>query len=472
MTTAAAGGGRRDRKSPHEASGILPLVAGFSAILLVFVIVNATATVRIEELRRARDVIVGNMLASVTLVARMAHDLDEKRNLLNNHIVETTAPGMARVERQIAAVDEDFRAAKAAYDPLATLPEEHETWERLQGHVSALEPLIDQTLALSRRNLNAQARAQLMGLMERFTEIDSETAALIRINNDGAAEQSRVVSERMRSLRSTLLGLTVVGALFTLLIAAAALRIVGQRENLRQRYTELLELRNHDLDSFAGRVAHDLRGPLTTIDASASVLAMHMPGNGHVTTRIHRSVERMNDLINDLLTLSRIDAMTRSQTGDPVRAIDQVRDDLVARVGEAHGRLRIFTEPSVVRCGSGFLQQLLLNLVDNAVKYCRDDVSPEVEIRGRNVNDYYELRISDNGVGMSQENISHLFEPFYRAPEVLERPGTGLGLAIVKRIVDASGGTVSVVSAVGSGTTFVVRLPVVRSVHAETGMHA
>jgi len=99
------------------------------------------------------------------------------------------------------------------------------------------------------------------------------------------------------------------------------------------------------------------------------------------------------------------------------------------------------------------------NLVENAVKYHRPEVAPEVSISGNAVDGRYDLRVSDNGLGMSKEEAAHAFEPFYRSPRTQDRPGTGLGLSIVKRIVEVSGGTVSVASTVGQGSTFSVDLP-------------
>jgi signal transduction histidine kinase len=82
-----------------------------------------------------------------------------------------------------------------------------------------------------------------------------------------------------------------------------------------------------------------------------------------------------------------------------------------------------------------------------------------VEISGRPVDDRYDLRVSDNGMGMSKDDAGRVFEPFYRSPSTQDLPGTGLGLSIVKRVVQASGGTLAVETELGQGSTFIVRLP-------------
>jgi signal transduction histidine kinase len=95
------------------------------------------------------------------------------------------------------------------------------------------------------------------------------------------------------------------------------------------------------------------------------------------------------------------------------------------------------------------------------MKYKRADVEAHVEIKGRATDGVYELSVEDNGRGMTPDDASRVFEPFYRVAGGGGAPGTGLGLSIVRRVVEASGGTVSVSSEVGHGTAFVTRLPLV-----------
>jgi signal transduction histidine kinase len=111
-----------------------------------------------------------------------------------------------------------------------------------------------------------------------------------------------------------------------------------------------------------------------------------------------------------------------------------------------------------VACSEGLLRQALTNLVENAVKYRRPEVPPEVEISGSKRDGEYQLRVSDDGAGISAEETARIFEPLYRSPRVQHLPGTGLGLSIVNRIVQASGGAISVESRLEEGSTFVVHL--------------
>jgi signal transduction histidine kinase len=168
----------------------------------------------------------------------------------------------------------------------------------------------------------------------------------------------------------------------------------------------------------------------------------------------------MDVLIKDLLALSRIDAEAMTtQTCDPHDVASSVVDDLRARIDENHGTLVLDVAAGIVRCSEALLRQALWNLVDNAVKYRKKDVPPKIEIHGTASDTTYTLAIADNGIGLSPEDAQHVFEPFFRASGVKqETPGTGLGLSIVKRVVEASGGSVSVAPRAEAGTAFTLQL--------------
>jgi len=166
----------------------------------------------------------------------------------------------------------------------------------------------------------------------------------------------------------------------------------------------------------------------------------------------------MELLINDLLMLSRIGTEVRNNVCEVVPLVQLLNEELGPSLAAQGAKLRTDLEPSRVRCTEGLLRQVLWNLVDNAVKYRRPDVAPEVDVRGRVVGRHYVLRVSDNGMGMAPEDGARAFEPFFRAERSRELVGTGLGLAIVKRVVEAHGGDVTLESKLGVGTVFIIRL--------------
>ena len=174
---------------------------------------------------------------------------------------------------------------------------------------------------------------------------------------------------------------------------------------------------------------------------------------------MQRAVTQMTNLVNDLLQLSRTGAPPQGSVAqiEPIAA--SLETDLAPLIREAGGALRVDVEPAAVSCSEGLLREVLWNLGENAVKYRRPVLPPSVELGGRTTRGRYRLRVTDNGRGMTAEESSRVFEPFYRGSDIHGVPGTGLGLAIVRRVVDASGGSLSVESQLDHGTTFTVELP-------------
>jgi signal transduction histidine kinase len=224
----------------------------------------------------------------------------------------------------------------------------------------------------------------------------------------------------------------------------------------------LLEERNRDLDAFAGRVAHDLRGPLTTISLTASRLSERAQEEG-TSAVLKRGVRQMEHLIQDLLTLSSIDAQLPSTVCETAQVASSVAEELKPQVKSAAGLIHVEVEPATVHCSPGLLRQVLWNLGENAIKYRRPDVQLEIEIQGRAKGRVYEFIVSDNGSGMPLQEARRAFEPFFRGEHGRSMPGTGLGLSIVKRVIEASGGSVSIDSEPGRGTTFDINLPLGRA---------
>jgi signal transduction histidine kinase len=227
------------------------------------------------------------------------------------------------------------------------------------------------------------------------------------------------------------------------------------------RQSTLLEERNRELDAFAGRVAHDLRGPLTSMRLAVWRIVKQLPDGAAPSASVERAIERMDILIRDLLSLSRVETRAHDGVCDPASVAAGVLDDLSIRVAAVAGSLQVEVEPARVRCAEGLLAEALTNLADNALKYRRPDEPPRVALTGRAIGPRYELRVADNGIGMSIDEKRQAFAPFYRAHREPSAPGSGLGLSIVKRIAEASGGDVVVDSALGQGTTFVLHLPLV-----------
>jgi two-component system phosphate regulon sensor histidine kinase PhoR len=219
---------------------------------------------------------------------------------------------------------------------------------------------------------------------------------------------------------------------------------------------------------FVANVSHELRTPVAAIQGYAETL---LAGSGDAATQrqfleiIHRQALRIGALVQDLLTLSELevrprDAAVRERVG--LGALAAHVAQTVRAKAEAQGArvaVDVATDAVVVGDPMG-LEQVIQNLVDNALKYGAAR-GGEVRVRGRREAGRVAIAVEDDGPGIAEEHLARLFERFYRvdAGRTRERGGTGLGLAIVKHLVESMGGAIKVESHVGRGTAFRIDLP-------------
>lgn len=228
-----------------------------------------------------------------------------------------------------------------------------------------------------------------------------------------------------------------------------------------------LKLLEETRREFVGNVSHELRTPLSIIKGYAETLAS-MPTDAATTQKfagiVERHADRLTALVEDLLTISGLESGQMALNVLPVdvhKLVTRVLDELEEKAAKRGVELRNEIVPGfTVRADSGRLQQVLMNLVDNAMKYGRENgvVTVEAATHG----DEQELSVSDDGQGIPPEARDRVFERFYRVDKARSRDqgGTGLGLSIVKHIMQAHGGRVWVDSSVSQGAKFCLRLPV------------
>jgi two-component system phosphate regulon sensor histidine kinase PhoR len=219
---------------------------------------------------------------------------------------------------------------------------------------------------------------------------------------------------------------------------------------------------------FIANVSHEMRTPLATIRGYAETL---LEGGLEDTQNRRKFVEiiqangvRLNNIVADFLTLSELESGRPEIQPGPVSVGDVVSGAIraVEPAASLMGvRLQAAPVPDLRLMGYGIrLEQALLNLLDNAVKFNRPDGEVHVQVvAGRSGK--IEIRVSDTGVGIPPEDLSRIFERFYRVDKARSRQvgGTGLGLSIVKHAVEQMHGSVTVESELGKGTTFTVSLP-------------
>lgn len=431
------------------------LILGGSALLA-----TGFALGRAHALERQATDLVSDILTSIRLLGRLQHQLDEQRLLVDEHILSSSHAEMEELEAGIASVQLQLEATIRDYDRWTTLPGERGAWNRARVELAGLKEPLAHALTLSRQDQDAEARRAMRAVTTQFLSIGGAIDQLIAINDEGATRNVAAIASLRRQLMLTLFFIGLAGVLAIFLLGRWATREVAKREADLLRYSTDLEARNRDLDAFAGRVAHDVRGPLQAITLATAHLARAAtaPGSERFVEQLRRGATRIATLTDDLLALAAVESKVTGHC-DPADVASAVKEELAPRIDAQQGSLRISVAHADVACSPGLLRQVLENLAENAVKYRRPDVPPLVDIEGTPSNGGYALRVSDNGLGMSAEETANAFTPFYRSPNVLQQvPGTGLGLSIVRRVAEAAGGSASVESRAGVGTTFVVTL--------------
>ncbi len=251
------------------------------------------------------------------------------------------------------------------------------------------------------------------------------------------------------------------------------LRLVSEREEaLKRELTEQsraieLQVYKETLSSFMAIASHDLKGPLTVMKTGLALLKRSKPNEVQegVIADLDQAVERAARLVSTYLDIQKLEdghSLRMDPKWVPLRPMldseiamalaplrDEIRNGLLISVG-VDAETRIFGDPSR-------LCQILGNLIENAIKY-----SPKggaVEIAFETGEEFDTLRVSDNGLGMSEEGRRRLFARFCRLEQDRSIRGTGLGLFIVRRLVEAHQGSIDVTSLEGLGTTFTLRFP-------------
>ncbi len=254
-------------------------------------------------------------------------------------------------------------------------------------------------------------------------------------------------------------------------------RIRRRAEDLEQKVVErthqLVE-KAEELESFIYTVSHDLKAPVISLQGLASLLRMELgenlsPNAAFYLERIQANAEQMKRLIAELLELSRIGRVREPRRPIPMRElVEEVLAELHGQIELKRARIHVAnTLPTVVGERTR-LRQVWANLITNALRFCRPEVPPEIEIGAREESPgVVAFFVRDNGIGIAPEHQEKVFEVFYRVEGKYHGDeGTGVGLAIVRRIVQAHGGRVWVESeGIGKGSTFWFTLPLESEAH-------
>jgi signal transduction histidine kinase len=290
-----------------------------------------------------------------------------------------------------------------------------------------------------------------LSLADRASELPLSLLALVsKVLTSETEETTEIFDDRGERLRVTVTPLGRTNKIGALVLV----RRPGEKTGRIQSYRHLI-----------GAMAHELRTPLTAILGHVDILGSCDPERDEILWRRSREfiaseAERLARLVEDLLTLSRLDLTPLQYRPVNLRVVAEEAISALFQAAEARGvRLSLQSPPSLPRVPGDRdrLHQVFLNLLDNAVKYT--DAGGEVVVHLSDEGDGVQVEVRDSGVGIAPEDLGHVFEPLYRGQGVHDVPGTGLGLTIVRTILEQHGSTIHVESTVHQGTTFRFCLP-------------
>lgn len=250
----------------------------------------------------------------------------------------------------------------------------------------------------------------------------------------------------------------------TLILQEALQELEQSQKDLNEALSKEKEL-NEIKSRFVSMASHEFRTPLSSVLSSASLIARYVKEeeqdsrNRHIK-RIKDSVKHLNDLLEDFLSLGRLEE-GKVATHLDVFYLKEFLEDIA---DEMHAILKSKQE-IVVNChGTGqvktdkkLLKNILINLVSNAVKFSNEGAI--IRVNANKDQEQLHLSVSDEGIGISEEDQQHLFTSFFRGKNAVNIQGTGLGLHIVKRYADLLEGSVSLTSELGKGTTILLSIP-------------
>jgi signal transduction histidine kinase len=270
-----------------------------------------------------------------------------------------------------------------------------------------------------------------------------------------ALQVSRSLEDQDRILADLVKALLQWGVIFALVLGALSWWLSGSALRQAQEAWDKQQ-------AFIAHAGHELRTPLTMIRAAAEITQRKLPADdprhGPVAAIIAEA-DRMGRLVGDLLLLSRLDAHAlrlELQTVDLPALVEEVAISFGRVAGERGITVSAKTAPAKVKADELRLRQVLLILLDNALRHSTDESRIEIDITP--AGSVIQLAVRDHGAGISPEDLPHVFDRFYRGRNEKIESGSGLGLAIARELVEGMRGKIRIESEAGSGTAVIIEL--------------
>lgn len=379
----------------------------------------------------------------------------EKLRLLEARVLRRVA---GEQQENVSEAREQLDRSLQRDQALAATTEEREAIAHLQAAVLAFELSVERATEQSRLGAKTEAGHTVRTELRRLADdADGSAAALVELEAGRARLAAENIESAIATVNSLAFRLDAISALLAIAAALLALRTVRAAERAQQQQRELIERKAAELEMFAGRVAHDILSPLSTVGMAFSI-ALRDPAAAQAKSALARgesSLGRVSRIVDGLLEFARAGAQPEpGAVAQVAPAVAGLQDELVELQAQESAQLLVEPfEPCAVQCSQGVLLSLLSNLLRNALKYLGESARRSVTLRVLPRRGVVRFEIEDTGPGIPPALAESLFHPYVRGPRT-GKPGIGLGLATVKRLVDSHGGAVAVKPAPGGGAIF------------------
>jgi len=433
---------------------ITRLVVAFGLAILSFCGSSLYASYITREVDDSARSIARNAMPSIEHLADTRGELRQLDVAITRFEASHKAADRAEV---IAARDRMDRAFERYLSEPESYPGEQALWADLHHALTEVEQateaaLVDISAGRPIGNRVTVALNAATVVIRRSIDFNADAAS-------GSAQ--RIERDHTRAINISLL-LDGISTLLTILVAFLALRALQHHHRIVDERNKLIERRAEELEQFAGRVAHDILGPLSATRMAVSHVAAQTQDAAmqRMLERGQRGVERVATIVDGLLRFARAGAQPDAGVVSSVAPIVQSVGVELEPVAQA-ARVTLSVPPAppcAVYGHAGVVTSLVENLARNAIKYMGDQRTRRVEIRVVPQNGFVRLEIEDTGPGIPPALYDTIWDPHVRG-RTNGLPGIGLGLATVKRIAESHHGRVGFRSKLDVGTTFWVELP-------------
>ena len=439
---------------------IWPTMTAFAAIAVAFLTAIVISQHAASEIRLIVDEITENATPSVEALTRVRSAMTRLQVQLRRAQSEPGSEALEEARKFLATIDEGW----GLIDAKPLLVGEGSLRKEARAKMEHLRSVARRAIEALETAETEHARALLpQQLSESFAESAVVIDDLVKLNvRHGHAAAVRVEETRRAAAREAYF----VGALALLLTLVVALRIrrsLVTYSALLGEHLRLQQERSSELETFAARMAHDVRSPL-----AAALLACQAAERSQslgdackqTISRATTGIRRASRLVDGLYEFARSGGQAAAGSTTPlVEAVQQAVDEIASRAETAGLTIRVTEIPDVqAAMTSGVLASIVSNLLGNAVKYAGPGA--RITVRAR-ANERLRVEVEDTGVGMTPEIQARIFHPYVREDRA-GADGLGLGLATVKRLVEGYNGTCGVRSAPGQGSTFWFEVPTAR----------